>query len=430
MNNPSFFKDSHTFLVLWVGKTISSLGSATTSFALLLWVYQLKGTATSVTLMALFTYLPSIAIALLAGTAVESMDKRRVLLASNLAGALCTVSLIGLNSTGALSVGWLYALSAAMSLTSAFQTPASQVATSVLVRPEHYPRASGLQSMGGAVQTMVAPLLATVLFTTGGLDVVLTVDLVSFASCFLLILIFVKIPATPSQTAAPTLWRNALDGLRWLRQQASLLKLIVFFAFINLLAYLTGFGLLEAMILARTGNNQHALSIVAAAGGVATLVGSLAVTIGNHAPKRRIRAALLACAISFAAGDALMAVGRTTTVWILGALGTYLPLPFLDANLATVMRTSIPVSMQARVFSARDTLQYCTIPIGLLIGGPLADHVFEPMMRTHSHFSQAWSVLVGTGPGSGIAVMFALTAILGTVSSLVAWRHPAFDDLG
>jgi len=428
MNQPSFFKNSRTFLVLLAAKTVSSLGSGMTSFALILWVYQVKGTATSVTLMALFAYLPSIAVAFLAGAAVEPLDKKKVMLASILAASLGTVALLALNGAGALTVGCLYAVSAFLSLTSAFQSPAVNVAVTILVRPEHYPRASGLESMGDALQSMAAPVLATLLFTTGGLSSVLTVDLISFACCFLAILAFVHIPAQPTQPAPSSLAQSALDGLRWLREHPALLKLIEFMAFVNLLAYLTGFGLQEAMILARTGNNQAVLSVVVAASGVGTLAGSLGVTIRRRAPKRRVRAALVACAASFAFGDTLLALGRSTAVWILGMLGTYLPLPYLDANLTTVMRTTIPVPMQARVFSARDTLQFCTIPLGLLVGGPLADHVFEPMMQ--GRLGHALSLVVGAGPGAGMAVMFVLTAIIGTVTSLVASRAKAFDLLG
>ena len=430
MNQPSFFKDSRTFIIMWAGKTVSSLGSGMTSFALLLWVYQVKGTATSVTLMALFAYLPSIAVDFLAGAAVEPLDKKKVMLASILASSLGTVALLALHDTGALTVGWLYAVSAFLSLTSAFQSPAVNVAVTILVRPEHYPRASGLQSMSDAIQTMAAPVLATLLFTTGGLSSVLTIDLVSFGCCFLLILSFVQIPAQPAQPTSPSLLRSALDGLVWLREHTALFKLIEFMAFVNLLAYLTGFGLQEAMILARTGNNQAVLSVVVAASGVGTLAGSLGVTIGRRVPKRRVRAALIACAASFAFGDTLLALGRSAAVWILGMLGTYLPLPYLDANLTTVMRTTIPVPMQARVFSARDTLQFCTIPLGLLVGGPLADHVFEPVMRAQGRLGHALSLMVGTGPGAGMAVMFLLTAIIGTVTSLVASRAQAFDVLG
>ena len=430
MNQPSFFKDSRTFLILWASKTISSLGSGMTSFALLLWVFEVKDTATSVTLMALFTYLPSIAVAFVAGAVVEPLDKKKVMLVSILTASLGTVALLALNDTGALTVGCLYAVSAFLSLTSAFQSPAVNVAVTILVRPEHYPRASGLQSMGDALQSMAAPVLATLLFTTGGLTPVLTVDLLSFACCFLVILAFVHIPAQPAQPAPPPLLKSALDGLHWLRAHEALLKLIEFMAFVNLLAYLTGFGLQEAMILARTGNNQAVLSVVVAASGVGTLAGSLGVTIGRLAPMRRVLAALIACAASFAFGDTLLALGHSAAVWILGMLGTYLPLPYLDANLTTVMRTTIPVPMQARVFSARDTLQFCTIPFGLLAGGPLADHVFEPMMRGQGRLGHALSLVVGAGPGAGMAVMFVLTAIIGTVTSLLASRAKAFDVLG
>ena len=61
--------------------------------------------------------------------------------------------------------------------------------------------------------------------------------------------------------------------------------------------------------------------------------------------------------------------------------------------------------MQGRVFSARDTLQYTTIPFGLLLGGFLADHVFEPMMAAASPVQAVLAPFFGTGKGAGIAVM-------------------------
>ena len=56
----------------------------------------------------------------------------------------------------------------------------------------------------------------------------------------------------------------------------------------------------------------------------------------------------------------------------------------LNANLTTIMRTQVPIDMQGRVFAARDTLQYITIPLGLTLGGQLADRVFEPFMASGS----------------------------------------------
>jgi hypothetical protein len=106
-----------------------------------------------------------------------------------------------------------------------------------------------------------------------------------------------------------------------------------------------------------------------------------------------------------------------------------LPLPFLNANLTTIMRTNVPVEMQGRVFSTRDTFQYITIPIGLFLGGSLADQVFEPFMSNVSPIQQALSKLVGLGRGSGMAVIFLITGIVGFFASLVAMRNPIYKSL-
>ena len=50
----------------------------------------------------------------------------------------------------------------------------------------------------------------------------------------------------------------------------------------------------------------------------------------------------------------------------------------MNVNLTTIMREKVPVKIQGRVTSAQDTLKNCPIPLGLFLGGILADHVFEP----------------------------------------------------
>ena len=49
----------------------------------------------------------------------------------------------------------------------------------------------------------------------------------------------------------------------------------------------------------------------------------------------------------------------------------------MNVNLTTIMREKVPVKKQGRVTSAQDTLKNCPIPLGLFLGGILADHVFE-----------------------------------------------------
>ena len=83
--------------------------------------------------------------------------------------------------------------------------------------------------------------------------------------------------------------------------------------------------------------------------------------------------------------------------------------------------THIPIAMQGRVFAARNTLQFFTIPLGYFAGGLLVDKVFEPLMARRPAGSLL-CVLFGAGKGSGAALLFFLLGLLGAATCLVFRR--------
>ena len=82
-----------------------------------------------------------------------------------------------------------------------------------------------------------------------------------------------------------------------------------------------------------------------------------------------------------------------------------------------------------RVFSAKSTLQNFTIPPALLLGGLLADTVFEPFMLTESPAQQVLSGFFGTGKGAGIGLMFFIVGIAGMAVSFARLRKPVYREL-
>ncbi len=424
------YREMKSFLLLWLGQSVSMLGSSMTSYALILWVYGRTGTASSIALLSFFTYLPSILFCFFAGTLADRWDKKRLMLAADSVAALGTLTVLILHGMNALQVGHLYAVNFVISLMNAFQNPAANVVVSLLTPREQYARANGLQSLSNSAVTLLTPALATALSAFGGLRTVLIVDLATFAFAFLTLALLIPVPkaASVGRTAARSVWRECGEGLRFLRDHRVLLHVILFFALINFFAYLTGASLLPALILSRTGGNEAVLGAVSSAVGVGTLLGSVAVTAAPPA-KRRGRLIFLSCGLSFLFCDVPWALGRSAPVWIAAALLGNFPLPFLNANLTAIMRERVPIDMQGRVFAARDTLQYCTIPLGLLLGGQLADRVFEPMMAGMTPLARLLGSAVGTGAGSGIAAMFLITGTLGALASFAALCGERFRSL-
>ncbi len=90
----------------------------------------------------------------------------------------------------------------------------------------------------------------------------------------------------------------------------------------------------------------------------------------------------------------------------------------MSANLDVVLRNSIPVELQGRVYACRNTFQFFTIPIGLFLGGFMVDHICEPFMARHA-YSEVLTTLFGSGKGSGAALMMGILGLIGTIHCLV-----------
>ena len=106
-----------------------------------------------------------------------------------------------------------------------------------------------------------------------------------------------------------------------------------------------------------------------------------------------------------------------------GFLG-WIVIPVMNASLDATMRLNIPLDIQGRVFAARNSLQFFTIPLGYFLGGWLVDFAFEPLMASQATGSLLIR-LFGAGRGSGAACFFAVLWVLGLTVSLLFRRDPA-----
>ena len=83
----------------------------------------------------------------------------------------------------------------------------------------------------------------------------------------------------------------------------------------------------------------------------------------------------------------------------------------------------VPDEMQGRIFAVRNALQFSIIPVGILMGGFLADYVLGPLMKTDLALVKVLQQLTGTGAGSGMAVMFLCTGVTGALFSFLSFHN-------
>ena len=161
MNKKNKLYELKSFLILWAGQSISALGSEMTKYALIVWAYTQQGTVSSITWLAVCSYLPSIVFCFAAGTLADKWDKKKVMLVSDSIAALGTMAVLYLYATKSLQLWHLYIINIIISFMHAFQNPASYVAVSLIAPKDQYTRVSGLQAFSNSLVTIVTPALAT-----------------------------------------------------------------------------------------------------------------------------------------------------------------------------------------------------------------------------------------------------------------------------
>ena len=421
-------RDLQAFLMLWITQSFSQLGSSMTSFALVLYLYEKSGSALSTALLSVCSYAPYILLSMFAGALSDSWNKKRTMLVCDSLAAISTIVVFVLLQTGQLQIWHLYGLNVINGIMNTVQQPASEVAVSLITPRRFYQKVSGLKSFSNALNTMLTPILATALYAFAGIQAIILVDVSTFLFAFIILWSFIRIPQQDAVSKAEkeSVLKATGEGIRYLKQNRGILNLILFLSAINLTASLYN-AALPAMLLSRAGGGATALGWVTMVTGFATLVGSI-VASAIRAPKSRVKVIYWSLLFSMSAENFMLAFGKSIPVWCIGAILGWIAIPLMGTNLGAILRLHIPIEMQGRVYATRNTLQFCTIPVGYLLGGFLVDQVFEPFVSEHAT-NDLLIFLFGSGKGSGAAFLFAVMGVIGVATCLVFGKNRAIWSL-
>lgn len=421
-------KNFKRYIIFWLSQSVSELGSAMTGFALILWAYTKTQSALAVSVMSFCSYVPYIVMSLFAGSFVDAHSKKRIMLMVDSIAAAGSVFVLVCCATDVLAIWHIYFVNVVIGFMNAIQAPAVSVATGLLVPKEKLSQVSGMNSFSGNLVAVLTPVIASAVFAFGGIGAVLWIDLGSFLFAFCILLFFIKIPEQRLEHKPESPFEGCRMGFRFLADHRGLLMIVATMALINFFSRLTYENILSPMILARSGNDSMTLGIVNAAMGIGGILGGVLVSAGKGF-KDPVKMIYLPAAISFLVGDLVMGLGQNALFWAFAGFAASLPIPFIMAGQNVILYKMTPVEVQGKVFAVRNAIQFGTIPLGILLGGVLADYVFEPFMGTENMAAAALKVLVGSGSGSGMAVMFLCTGILGFFASVCAYRRKEMDEL-
>lgn len=415
------------FIVFWLGQGISQLGSSMTSFALTIWVFKQTNSAMSVSLLAFCSYLPYVLVSIFAGSFVDKFSKKTILIISDTIAAICTISIVVAIQMDSLTMLHIYLVNSIVGFMHAYQSPSASIITGLLAPSDEYGKVSGLNSLSNNLITVASPVFAGMFMAFGGLKLILIIDLLSFFFAMSsLLIVIIKEPIHSKQIKGKP-FAGIREGWSFLIQNKGILYIMFSLAMMNFFSRLTYENILSAMILSRSNGNMNTYGIVSGVLGVGGILGGLWVSFGKK-NRNPIKLIYFSAAISFLLGDLLMGVGQNIWMWCIAGVAASFPIPLIVAGQNVILYKKVLLEMQGRIFSIRNAIQFSTIPVGILLGGYLADYIFEPFMLSGRNISFL-QALVGKGAGSGMAVMFICTGILGCVFSCLCYKNKQVQSL-
>ncbi len=371
------------YRALYVGQFVSLVGSMITYVAIPYQVFALTGSSLAVGLLGTVQLVPLLLAALFGGATADALDRRRLLLGSELVLALCSGALAA-NATLAHPAVWVpFAAAGAMSALNGFHRPALEAMTPRLVAREEIPAAAALSSLRGSIGMIAGPALGGACIAAFGMPVAYLLDAASFVVSLLAVASMRAMP--PAEDARSPGLGAVVEGLRYAASRAELIGTYV----VDLVAMTFAMPMAVFPALAvRWGGAQAAGWLYAA-----MPIGSLVVSLlsGRAGRVRRHGAAVVVAAALWGVAIVALAYARS-----LGAAVTLLALAGAADMVSgvyrqTIWNQTIPDALRGRLAGV-EMISYSTGP---LLGNARAGWLAGAVSLRFAILSGGWMCVAG-----------------------------------
>jgi len=362
------------FAIVWVGQSLSLVGSQLVQFALIWWLTKTTGSATVLATATLVGLLPQILLGPLAGTLVDRWNRRLVLIVADSINALAVLVLAILFWIGNVEIWQVYLVIFVRSIAGGFHLPAMQASVTLMVPKEHLSRVQGINQMLIGFLNILAAPMGALLLELLPMQGVLAVDVVT-ALIAVMTLAVVSIPQperSAFQAGQASFWQDFVAGLKYVLHWPGLVALLLLSALLNLML-MPATSLLPLLVTEHFGRGALQLAWLQSAYGVGMIIGGLALGVWGGF-RRRIFTTLAGLVLL---GLGLIAMGLLPPWAMRLAIGVAFVIgfagPIVNGPLIAVFQGTVDPAMQGRVFTLINSVAGAMSPIGLLIAGPVGD---------------------------------------------------------
>lgn len=201
--DPAPLKKYRDFRLLFIGQMISTLGTMVSYMAVPYQVYELTKSNALVGALGVAQLGPVLIFGLLGGTYADRINRRKLLLVSELIMAVLVLLLLLNSLLPQPSLVAIFVLVATLQAVNAFHSPAMEALTQKMVQPSDYAAVGALGGFRNSAGAIGGPLLGGVLIASAGLTGAYLFDCLSFFGAVLCVFLMREVPNPEPSPHAP-----------------------------------------------------------------------------------------------------------------------------------------------------------------------------------------------------------------------------------
>ncbi len=392
------------FTLLWSGAFLSNTGTWIHTAALLWYVKILTDSDAWVGAVNLASYLPVLLFVMFAGSLADHLNRKRLILGSQVVMMLGALALGLLTTLGVANLGVIMALTALMGVAFVFNFPAWRAIVPDLVPARDLLNGVALDAAQFNMARFVGPALGAFIISTWSVEVAFYVNAASFLAVLVAILLIRT--RTPSAPPPPEgVVKHVREGLAYIWDNRWALNLLA------VLAVVAFFGI--SFIVLLPGASKDVLQM--GAGGFGWLMGAIGLGAVVGAPlvtiasRRVAEKDIIRCSILLI-GLLLGAFSLVKVFWLALMLcfGIGVTALALSATINSILQARAARGIRGRVMSFYILVFQGLFPVGGLLMGFLSDEL-----------SISFALALGGGICSALALLlFAVPSVLAGATSL------------
>jgi MFS family permease len=309
-------RSNPVFRRLWIGTTLSQVGTSMTTYAVSLQVWDRTHSTAATGAIGVVTLVPMLLIALPGGSIADAVDRRKLALVMTACSAVVSGALFLQALVGLRWLWFVYVLVATSSAIGAINAPAPRTLIRSIMTPDQLPAALALNRVSFQTMLIAGPALAGLMAGLVGLKGCYLVDTISFAGSLYGVLRMPAVPAAPA--ARPRRSQLALTGEGLAHIWRNRVLAGAFFSDLNATFFALPLSLFPAINAARFGGDPRTLGLFTSAIGVGGMV--TAVLSGPFTKVTRQGIGMLAAVAVWGLAFAVFAVAPSLWLTLL-ALG-------------------------------------------------------------------------------------------------------------